>query len=283
MLEQFLIVGGGALLLMALLGLILGVCIGVVAKKFYVPSDPRIEEVNDLLPGANCGGCGYAGCMDFAKALVAGEVTAPEKCVAAPSEMVAKVSEYLGLISEPGVKKVAVVFCGGTNTNATQGARYNGVADCTSAMLVSSGVKNCPNGCLGYASCAHACPFNAIEIRDGLAIVHPDLCVGCGKCVDTCPRKLIRLVPKSAPVHIYCNSRIKGAEKRKFCKVGCIGCRKCTKVVEAGQIEIDGALAIINYDNPPGANIVTDAGCPVNCIGLAQDYQAIGATEGVEA
>lgn len=274
--NDFLLIASVSLGVMLVMGALLGLAIGIVAKKFFVPVDERIEEVQNMLPGANCGGCGFAGCADFAKGLVIGTVTAPEKCTAASEAAVEAIAAYLGLISDPGIKKVAVVFCGGSQLTATQGAHYNGVADCKSAMLVSAGVKVCSAGCLGYASCANACPFNAIEIRDGLAVVHPDVCVGCGKCVETCPRQLIRLVPKSAPVHIYCNAKVKGAEKRKFCKTACIGCRKCVKVVKEGQITIEGSLAVINYSDPPPPETVELAACPMHCIGLAQDYQMIG-------
>lgn len=265
-----------ALVVAGVIGGLLGVLIGIVAKKFEVEKDPRIEDVTALLPGANCGGCGFAGCADLAKSLVAGRVKDPAKCPACPETSVAKIAEYLGLVKEPGVKKVAVIHCGGNNHMATQSVHYNGVADCKSAMIVMGGTKGCRYGCLGMASCAHACPFNAIEVKDGLAVVHPDLCVGCGKCVETCPRHLITLCSASAEVHIYCNSPEKGAEKRKVCKVGCIGCRKCLKVADEGQIDVKGSLAVINYENPPRADVVAKSACPVHCIGLAQDYQVIG-------
>ena len=159
----------------------------------------------------------------------------------------------------------AIVFCGGNNTDARKAVGYNGVKDCKSAMLVAGGDKGCAYGCLGFASCARACPFNAIEMKDGLAIVHPDICVGCGKCVATCPRKLIKLVPQKAPVHVFCSSPEKGPVKRKVCKVACIGCRKCVKAAE-DQMKIEGFLAGVNYDNPPGLEIVEKAQCPTGCL-----------------
>ncbi len=274
--ENLLIFAGVALLAAAVTGAILGGAIAIIAQKFAVEKDPRIDEVIDLLPGANCGGCGFAGCGDMAKALILGKINDPAKCPAASNDAVEKISEVLGLISEPGIKKVAVVACGGNHDMAKESVRYNGVADCKSALIVQGGTKGCRYGCLGYGTCAHACPFNAIEIKNGLAIVHPDLCVGCGKCVETCPRKLIALRHADAEVHIYCSSPAKGADKRKVCKVACIGCRKCVKAAEEGQIEIKGTLAVVNYANAPKAEIVEKSACPMHCIGLAQDYKAIG-------
>jgi len=145
---------------------------------------------------------------------------------------------------------------------ASAAVNYNGVMDCKSAALVADGFKGCAYGCLGFASCARACPFDAIEMVDGLAVVHSDLCVGCGKCVATCPRNLIKLVPETAKTHVYCSSPEKGPAKRKVCKVSCIGCRKCVKAAEEGQMEMDGFLAVVNYENPPSLDAVETAKCP---------------------
>lgn len=271
MTPQLYILIGSALLFMTVTGGILGLLIGWVAKKFRVDSDPKIEILLDLLPGVNCGGCGFAGCADFAKALAAGSVKEPERCPASSPETVQEIAEVLGLTHENGFKKVAVILCGGSNRHTVQGARYNGIADCKSAILVSAGVKGCPAGCLGYASCAHACPFNAIEMADGLAKVHPALCVGCGKCIETCPRKLIKLVPADATVHVYCNSKERGPLKRQYCKAACIGCRKCGKAAGEGQITFEGFLAKINYENPPSIETVGKANCPGGCLGYSHD------------
>jgi len=250
-----------AVISLALICLALGLIIGVVAKMFAVSVDPRIGIVEELLPGANCGGCGFAGCSDFAKAVVAGKAE-PAGCPVCSSDNAAKIAEELGLSAGDGGKKVAVVLCGGGMEKASAAVNYNGVKDCKSAALVADGFKGCAYGCLGFASCARACPFDAIEMVDGLAVVHPELCVGCGKCVETCPRNLIKLVPASAEVHVYCSSPEKGPVKRKVCKVSCIGCRKCVKAAEEGQMEMDGFLAKVNYDNPPSKEVVEAAKCP---------------------
>lgn len=254
-----------AFALMTLSGILLGCIIGAAAKFFFVKSDPRIEEVTEMLPGANCGGCGKAGCSDLARAIVAGECP-PGACPVCSAEMVSKIALALGIEAGTQVKKVAVVFCGGSNSKARKTVNYNGISDCISASLVAGGPKDCRFGCLGLASCAAACPFNAIEVVDGLAYVHKDVCVGCGKCVESCPRKLIRLVPETAPFHIYCNSPEKGPEKKKNCDVPCIGCRKCVKAAGEGQMKIEGFLAQVNYDNMPDADVIEKAACPTSCL-----------------
>ncbi|MBL7016084.1 MAG: RnfABCDGE type electron transport complex subunit B [Kiritimatiellales bacterium] len=268
-----------SLIFAALLGAILAIIIGAAAKAFAVESDPRIETVTDMLPGANCGGCGYAGCADFAKAIVENG-NAPSQCPVASSEDCGRIAEFLGITSEEKEKLIAVVKCSG-NIAATVRSPYNGIEDCRSAVLVAGGAKGCDYGCIGFASCARACPFDAIEIRDGLAIVHPDLCVGCGKCVDTCPKELIALVPAAVDVHVYCNSPEKGAAKRKVCKTACIACRKCVKAADnEDQMVINGFLIATNYSNPPVSDLVEKAACPTTALRLATKHAA-GEYEGV--
>jgi Na+-translocating ferredoxin:NAD+ oxidoreductase RNF subunit RnfB len=256
-----------AVVAMAVIGLILGGVIGIAAKLFKVEVDPRIELVTELLPGANCGGCGKAGCADFAKSVVTGE-NPPSKCPVASQEQVAAVAKALGIEVGDSVKKVAVVFCGGDHNQEKVQTLYNGVSDCVSASLIAGGPKGCAYGCLGMGSCARACPFNAIEMVNGLAVVHPELCVGCGACVDTCPRNLIKLVPQTAKVHIYCSSPEKGAAKMKVCSVPCIGCRKCVKGGEEGQFNVDGFKVSVNYEAEKlvDSSIFETVKCPTGCL-----------------
>lgn len=264
-----------SVLAILVIGLFLGLLIGYVANAFAVEVDPRIEEVAALLPGANCGGCGFAGCGDLAKAIVAGTAS-PDKCPVCPAASIALIAEKMGISASAKDPMIAVVLCGG-DKDKTLWMPYNGIADCKSALLVAGGAKGCSYGCLGYGSCAHACPFGAIEIRDTLAVVHPELCTGCGKCVNTCPRKLIKLVPASAKVHVYCSSKAKGPAKKKVCDVPCIACRKCVKAAGEGQMIAEGFLVQVNYTNAPGEEIVAKAGCPTNCLRTAEAHVAIAA------
>jgi len=253
-----------AVLLLLCMGVVLGVVIGITVKLFAVEQDPRLEEAEALLPGANCGGCGFAGCADFARALLTGEGK-PEQCPSTPSEAAAQLAALLGVEVVEREPVTAVVHCGGDDANARMAANYNGVSDCRSATLVASGAKGCLHGCLGLGTCARACPFGAIEITaKRLAVVHADICTGCGKCVGVCPRNVISLAPKAAPLHVFCNSPEKGAVTGKVCKVSCIGCRKCAKKAEEGQMIVDGFLARVNYENPPGPELAEV--CPTKCL-----------------
>ena len=252
---------------MAVIGIILGAVIAITAKLFKVEVDPRIELVTELLPGANCGGCGKAGCADFAKSVISGE-NPPSKCPVASQDQVSAIAQALGIEVGSAVKKVAVVFCGGDHNQEKVQTLYNGVSDCVSASLIAGGPKGCAYGCLGMGSCARACPFNAIEILNGLAVVHPHLCVGCGACVDTCPRNLIKLVPHDAKVHIYCSSPEKGAAKMKVCSVPCIACRKCVKAGEEDQFIVENFKVSINYDAEKlvGLDLLENVKCPTGCL-----------------
>lgn len=266
-----------AIIAVGLLGVVLGVVIGMVARLFAVEVDERIEGVGERLPGANCGGCGFAGCADFAKAVVGQDAT-PDQCPVCSPEDVQGIADYLGITAEEKEKKVAVVRCSGDIPNTVR-ALYNGVRDCRSAVLVAGGAKGCDYGCLGFGSCADACPFGAIEIREGLAIVHKELCVGCENCVAACPKNLITMVPATAEVHVYCNSPEKGAAKRAVCKTGCIGCRKCVKASgEEDHMLVDGFLVHTNYENPPQTDLVEAAACPTTALRIDAQH-SVGAYE----
>lgn len=264
-----------ALLIMGGTGLALGVVIGLFARLFKVISDSRVELVTELLPGANCGGCGKAGCADFAKSVVAGE-NPPGKCPVSSKEQVTAIALALGIDAGSTFARKAVVLCGGDREQTLRLANYNGVLDCVSASLVAGGPKGCPHGCLGMGSCARKCPFGAIEIVNGLAVVHKELCVGCGSCAAVCPRGVIKLVPAEAEVHVYCNSPQKGPAKKQFCKVPCLGCRKCVRSAET-KFAVNGFKAEVNYSAPelPTPEDVRKIGCPTGCLLSAEEHLRI--------
>ena len=246
-------------------GLVCGTALALAAKFLAVKEDPRIEALEEILPGANCGGCGYAGCADYAKAVIV-EGAAINLCAPGGAEVLGLLAEAMGQTASAEEKKVAVVMCAGDSEKAPRKHLYNGVADCTSAAAVAGGDKICSYGCLGYGSCARVCPSGAIEIKDNLAIVHPELCISCSACVRACPRNLIKMVPESKSIHVLCSSKDKGPIVKKACQVGCIGCRMCLKLA-GDAFAVDGFLALRNYDIPvtTAGEVIVDK-CPGKCI-----------------
>ena len=257
------------IVMLTVVGVLMALAIGLVAKFFGAKTDPLAEKLGELMPGANCGGCGFAGCADYANAMATGKAK-PGSCPSMSAETFKQVCDLLGVQAEMSDPKVAVVCCSGDDHHATRVALYNGVNDCLNAMMVAGGAKGCTYGCLGLGSCARACPFGAIEILSThVAKIHPNLCKGCGKCESVCPRHVIKLVPRSAAaVNVYCNSPEKAPIKKKVCSGGCIGCRKCVKAAGEGQILINGFLASVNYDNPPPESVVEV--CPAKCLRKAE-------------
>ena len=252
-------------------GLIVGVAIALVVKYYGVAANPLLEKINELMPGANCGGCGYAGCSAYAQAMAENKAR-PGNCPSMSPETVKLICGLTGATEDEHVPMTAVVLCSGGCDKATQLAQYNGVNNCRDAAMVEGGAKACAYGCLGLGACAQVCPFGAIEINENhLAVVHSDLCRACGKCVKTCPKHLIKLVPKSTPLMVFCSSPERGAAKLKACKAACIGCGKCVKNAQEGQMTLDKGLASVNIDNPPSADLA--AVCPTKALRALQSSQ----------
>lgn len=259
-------------LIIGLLGAICAIALALAAKAFEVQEDPRIALIEEALPGVNCGACGYAGCPDYAKAVASGDAPI-DRCAPGGADVIARLAQLTGSEAVPDTEKVvAFVRCSGDEATAVHKHQYNGVADCFAANLVAGGDMLCENGCLGYGTCAAACPVNAIEIKDNLAIVHPDLCIGCSKCVSACPRDIISMVPASQSIHVQCNSKAKGPVAKKACQKPCIGCRLCVKM-EPDAFEMDGFLARRIYSTHVTNPEVTDK-CPGKCIVNYGDQEA---------
>ena len=245
------------------IGLASAAALAVAEKYLSVPQDPRIGKVTEILPGANCGGCGYAGCADYARAIVVDNAEC-NLCAPGGAACAQAIASFLGRAAAAMERRVAIVLCCGDDTEALRRAAYNGIADCAAAQATAGGDKGCAYGCLGYGSCARVCPVNAIRIANGIAKVDKVLCIACGKCVAACPRKLIKLVPAAAEIHVLCSSKDKGPAVKKVCGTGCIGCRICTKLAD-GAINMDGFLAVVDYAKPL-TNEETVAKCPGHCI-----------------
>ncbi len=253
-----------AILSLGCIGLIAAIALGLAAKKFAVEVDPRELAVMEVLPGANCGACGFPGCAGYAKALTTGQVEL-NQCPPGGPDLVAKLANILGVEASAAAAEIAVVICQGDNRKAQLKYRYLGLEDCNAAQRIANGPKTCPGGCLGLASCQRACPFGAIEMTaDGLAVISREKCTGCRKCVAVCPRQVIRMTPAAATVHVLCNSHDKGAQVRKYCQVGCIGCNICVKTVPAAY-KVENFLAHVVYGQDEAAAEAI-AKCPTKCI-----------------
>ncbi|MBQ3115180.1 MAG: RnfABCDGE type electron transport complex subunit B [Clostridia bacterium] len=246
------------------IGLLCGLLLAVASKYLTVEVDERIEQINELLPGANCGGCGYAGCGAYATAVVEGNAPV-DACVVCGNEVIKKISELIGVKAQGKEHKVAKVLCFGTTECAKNRYIYEGICDCDAAARLGGGFKACAYGCLGLGNCAKICPFDAIAIEDGVANVNPDKCTGCGKCTAVCPKNVIVLIPKTAKYYVSCASKNKGAEMKDKCSSGCIGCKICEKNCSAGAILVENNLAEIDYDKCTNCGLCAEK-CPKKII-----------------
>lgn len=227
-------------------GLFIGTFLGIAGKKLTVEVDEREEAIAGVLPGNNCGGCGYAGCSGLAAAIVKGEaeVTA---CPVGGAPVAAQIGEIMGLEAGESVRMTAFVKCAGTCEKAYQDYKYIGIEDCAMVNMVQNGgPKSCSYGCHGYGTCVKVCPFHAIDIVDGVAVIDKEACKACGKCVAACPRKLIELIPYDQKHFVQCSSKDKGKDVMTACKTGCIGCRMCQKVCMEGAITVEDNIAHID-------------------------------------
>lgn len=250
-------------------GLFIGLFLGIAAKKFEVEVDEKEVKVRELLPGANCGGCGYAGCDALAKAIAEGK-SAVNACPVANQAIHDQIADVMGLTSEATEKKVAYVKCAGTCDKTEVKYEYYGVQDCKKAFMVpGKGNKKCGYGCMGFGSCVKVCAFDAIHIVNGIAVVDKEKCSGCSKCTAECPTKIIEMVPAKAKTLVGCSSYDKGKDVKAACSAGCIGCKMCTKVCEFDAIHVENNLAYIDYSKCTNCGKCA-AVCPVKVIEIKQ-------------
>lgn len=246
-------------------GLFIGFFLGISGEKFKVEVDEREEAILEVLPGNNCGGCGYAGCSGLAAAIVKGEAPV-NGCPVGGAPVGEKVGEIMGVAAGESTRMTAFVKCAGNCEKANQDYRYTGVEDCASmAFVPGGGSKTCNYGCLGYGSCVKACPFDAIHIVDGIALVDKEACKACGKCVAACPKNLIELVPYEAKHLVQCSSKDKGKDVMKACSVGCIGCHLCEKNCESDAVHVVDNVAYIDQSKCTGCGICVQK-CPKKII-----------------
>lgn len=246
------------------LGILFGTVLAIASRVFAVKTDERVEQINEVLPGANCGGCGYSGCGALAEAIVKG--AAPANACRAGGEVCArKIGEIMGVDVTAQAPVQARVLCSGSCGNAKTKCRYEGVQDCIAADRMYGGDKACPAGCMGLGTCVEVCRYDALHVVNGVAQVDPARCTGCGACVQVCPKRLIALVPVSACYSVDCHSPETGAQTRRLCAVGCIGCKICEKSCPSGAIHVVGNLATIDYDRCTSCGLCASK-CPRSII-----------------
>ena len=255
------------------LGLIFGLVLAIASKVFYVETDPRLDELNECLPGANCGGCGYAGCGGYAEAVLKGEA-AIGKCASGGDECAQKMAEIMGVKAEKVARRVAMVRCSGYKRKDAEGktigllekGNYEGIHDCLAATKVAGrGHTICKYGCLGFGNCVKACQYDAIHVVDGVARVDFDKCVGCMSCAAVCPRGIITSVEYGEHIVISCSSHAKGNVTTRGCTLGCIGCGLCKKICPKGAITLDKNLAVIDYSKCDNCGLCVSV-CPKKMI-----------------
>jgi len=255
------------------LGLVFGLVLAAASKVFYVETDPRLDQLNECLPGANCGGCGYAGCAGYAEAVLKGEAPIGA-CASGGNDCIQAMSAIMGVKAEAQKRKVALVRCSGhrstDETGKFVGARfkgeYEGFMDCLAATKVGGrGPLACKFGCIGFGTCVKACQYDAIHIVDGIANVDRDKCVGCMACSKVCHRNLFTAVDYDRLVEVECSSHAKGAITVRGCTQGCVGCGLCQKICPNGAIRVDHNLAVIDYEKCDSCGLCASV-CPKHLI-----------------
>jgi RnfABCDGE-type electron transport complex B subunit len=251
---------------MATLGVVLSVILVLANRKLQVYEDPRIDEVEELLPHTNCGACGTAGCRPFAEAVISGEIN-PAQCTVNSQDATEEIADYLGIDTGDVVKQVARLACAGGSHVARSKAHYEGLESCRAAAIVAGGPKGCSWGCLGLADCEHICDQQAISMnRNGLPDVDSEKCTACNDCVEICPKDLFSLQPVTHRLWIACRNLQHGDDAENDCEVACNACERCAVDSPDGLIEIRNNLAVINYKQNNLASPIAAERCPTGAI-----------------
>jgi Na+-translocating ferredoxin:NAD+ oxidoreductase RNF subunit RnfB len=250
--------------------------IALARKKLYVWEDPRIDEVTGLLPGANCGACGKAGCRAFAEGLVLGQVQ-PAGCTVASPDTRADIASYLGVDVGAAAPRVARLLCSGGCDVAPRHADYQGLPTCRAAAAVAGGGKACAWGCLGLADCRDACDFDAIYMNEvDLPVVIPEKCTACGDCVEACPKDLFTLMPLEQKLIVQCRNLLEGEDATDACAVACNACGRCAADAAPGLIAMVNGLAVIDYTKNALATPDAIRRCPTGAIVWVEGAQRLG-------
>lgn len=247
------------------IGIVAAVGLVVASKLFGVPVDEKASAIESLLPGANCGGCGYSGCAAYASAISEkGEKT--NLCVAGGADVAEEIGRLLGV--ESGfVRRVAVLHCGGGAENAPARVGYSGIDSCASVSALFGSLSGCAYGCIGMGDCAAVCPEHAISVASGLAHIDTGRCIGCGKCVSACPKHIISLSVIGGSPAVLCSNPLRGAAKRKACAKSCMGCGQCVRACGSGAVRLENGCAVIDSALCSGCGKCVSA-CRFGCISI---------------
>ena len=251
------------LIIVSVIAVIFAILIVLVSKLCFVKEDEKAKSILEHLSGANCGGCGYAGCSDYAKALSEGKASINE-CSSTSNENKQIIANILNIEFCAQQEQIAVVKCSGGNFSKNK-FNYVGNDDCLVKNTFLGGNKLCTNACLGGGSCAKACPHNGIKVNNELAKTNSSICEGCGVCIKTCPKRIIEYVPKSAKIYVACSSNCRGKEVLNSCEKGCIGCGLCAKNCPENAITMVNNLPVIDYKKCTSCRTCLQK-CPRNCI-----------------
>ena len=255
-----------AVLLVSGIGLLCGIGLAIAGIYMNVQTNEKAEEILKVLPGANCGACSFSGCKGYAEALASGKVKT-NLCTVGGDKVAAEISAILGTKPTVSEKKIAYVLCRGSTEHTSKDYSYQGIKTCKSVSAMFGGDGECKFGCIGLGDCVKVCNYNAISVKNGVAVVKKSRCVACGLCVNSCPKRIISLITEDEKALVLCKNTDKGAITRKICTAGCIGCMLCAKVCEYEAVSFDGGLAVIDRSKCTGCGKCEEV-CRLHCIVL---------------
>lgn len=252
------------ILIVSIIGLLCAGLLVLASHFFSVKTNETEQNIRDVLPGANCGACGYAGCDGYANALANKKEQRTNLCIPGSDKVAKEIAIVLGVEAEDVIEQVAFVHCLGDCNKKTIKHQYQGIKTCLASKQLYGGKADCTYGCLGYGDCVNVCPTNAICIENEIAHIDPRKCIGCGLCAKACPNHVITLIDDIEKAVVTCNNKEKGSAARKKCENACIKCKKCEKACPLNAIKVD-QIATINYSICDGCgNCITE--CPTGCL-----------------